>query len=212
MKKANTIQLLSAALLLLSLLLSACTKTDTPIPTPDSSIKTESVDRALKKGFEIKYDVCLPSIEPLPAGYTSEHCIFDIDNVTMDFYYGFVWALKNKSFPSFNIYFSNGFSFFLHTNTNKLCLVKEVEEEFISEKYMCTEISTGNSNMHKVEYNYHETFKIPKDVFTEEKGTIYFIGYGDDAKTAEEVSEVIFYVNIWYKVDGDKVILSEKEF
>ncbi len=138
------------------------------------------------------------------AAYKSEKNTFDINDVTLDFYYGsltyssFETVKKTISYPNFDIYFN--------PEGGEKVLIKQVNEEFFSEKYRVTVDDA------RAKYNHKEAFTIPKELFTGETGVIYFQGYGDNIRTEEEDYEVIFSINICYKVDGDKVILSGTGF
>lgn len=143
------------------------------------------------------------------CAYRCENNTFDIDDVTLIFYFGVYYfstaeyhIKSTESFPSFEIYFTN--------DDNEMILMKKVDENFISEKYHCELIYGENHSITEVKYNYSETFTIPKKIFNKETGRIYFAIYGINATLHEPTVEWITGVGINYKVTNGKVTLSNK--
>ena len=99
---------------------------------------------------------------PLPwsfCAFKSETNVFDIDDVTLDVYFGGnfsegVYTIRenSKSYPSFELYFEN--------DQGKECFVKRIDENFISEKYSCEWICDKDWNLIEIKYNYISVFYI----------------------------------------------------
>ena len=144
--------------------------------------------------------------------YRSDRKEFDINDVTLEFSYG-GWFIHHpdgtvcqcsQNYPYFDIYFTN-------EDGGKI-FVKRVEENFVSEKYNCKLILDENRDIVDVEFNHSEILTIPKEIFTREKGIIWISFYGEDV-SRDPVKYDWFAGNyIHYKVEGDMVYLSTKEF
>ncbi len=157
--------------------------------------------------------------------YKSDKTVFDIDDVTLDFYYsnkvmnqvgdlkflpGFVE--NAMSIPYFEL-------FFVDEEENKY-LIKRVEENFISEKYI-SKVTFEDDLVENVfrptdiKYNHSEAITIPKELFKKDKGVIKFeirglnIHFSDEIKSLRNI-DYITSLDIAYKVEGDKVILISK--
>lgn len=150
---------------------------------------------------------------PLPwsfCAFKSETNVFDIDDVTLDVYFGgnFFEGVdtireNSKSYPSFELYFEN--------DQGKECFVKRIDENFISEKYSCELICDKDWNLIEIKYNYHETLTIPAELFTEEKGMIWFVARGVNTHEPEDGMRNIAGNVLLYEVKDGKVILTAQE-
>lgn len=140
--------------------------------------------------------------------YKSDKTVFDIDDVTLDFYYG-VHLLHPEereeemfNIPSFDLYFSN--------EENHRILIRHVEEDFVSEKYRCYYVKDENGKItSKHHYNHFETHTVPKELFTQESSFFYFSVYRTNSAPPDMC---ITSALIYYKLDGEKVTLSSKPF
>ncbi|MBE7088633.1 MAG: hypothetical protein E7370_03845 [Clostridiales bacterium] len=144
------------------------------------------------------------------CAYRSDKTEFDIDNVTLDFYYGGYYyqgaefELENAhDFPSFELYFEedNGNNFF----------VKRVEENFVSDKYSCEVVYDENWHITEIRYNHSEQITIPSEVFTKENGQIWFEIHSANANDIESEVKCITGISIFYQVSNGRVILSNQE-
>ena len=152
------------------------------------------------------------------AAYRSDKTEFDIDDVTLDFYYGGYYPsgieftkTHAQNYPVFEVYFvddADGSKYF----------IKRVEENFVSEKYSCELLRDENWYITEIKFNHSETITIPKEIFTKESGKIYFQIHGVNVHEQEQEPEkepkvhCIVSNYIFYKVTEGKVILSDKEF
>ena len=164
----------------------------------------------LENGFEIGAGCASP---PNLCAYKSDKVIFDIDDVTFDFYYGVSYInnyykgcmlLDVQSFPVFDVLFQD--------ENGKEYIVKHVEENFVSEKYRVEKIFDENYNVTEIIFNHSETLTVPKEVFIYNKGYFYFQVRGDNMSKSGTKNQTITGACIYYKVEGEQVILSSKKF
>ena len=183
---------------------------EAPESTPDTDNEQENgeiSDEGLKSGFSSSGETSFFFV-----AYQSDKKEFDINDVTLEFSYG-GWFIHHpdgticqcsKNYPYFDIYFKN-------EDGGKI-FVKRVEENFVSEKYNCKLIFDENHYIVDVEFNHSEILTIPKEIFTREKGIIWISLHGEDV-SQDPVEYGWFASNyIHYKVEGDMVYLSTKEF
>ena len=137
------------------------------------------------------------------------HCSYEIDKekydincVTLVFYYGVgcgqdidIALETSVNYPVFEIYFEN--------DEGTSVLVKHVEENLISEKYGFT---YGHNN--KELYNHSEELTIPKELFTKERGMIWFHLYGTNI-IENSGPQIIASTVIHYQKNGDTIMLSK---
>lgn len=150
---------------------------------------------------------------PLPGRYCafkSETNVFDINEVTLDVYFGGDFSdgidtirENSESFPSFELYFEN--------DQGNECFIKRIEENFVSEKYSCDLVCDENWNLLEIKYNYHETLTIPAELFTKEKGMIWFVARGVNTHKPEDGLQNIAGNVLLYEVKDGKVILTTQE-
>ena len=178
----------------------------------NTSDKTDA-DANQKTGLESGFSVsngCESS--SFYGAYKSDKTEFDIDDVTLDFYYG-VYFLGSEeyerehgySFPSFDLYFVD------RKGENKF-FIRHVEENFISEKYRCELLYDENWNVTKIKYNYFETLTVPKEMFTKEVGMIYFSVFSANVRDYPPEYRAIAGAKVFYKMSGNKVILTDSEW
>ena len=140
------------------------------------------------------------------SAYKSDKRTFDINNVTLDFYYGVNFPGSEEherqtgcDIPSFDLYFE-------HENREKI-FIKHVEENLVSDKYRA-----GHTVDSKPPYNHSEKLTIPKEMFKEEYGFFRFVIYGTDIKEREATYKSLTSAAIYYRCKGDKVTLSSVPF
>ena len=167
-----------------------------------------SVGAVLESGFKKSDDCETPLFH---CAYRSDKTEFDIDDVTLDFYYGgwftnlgIEYDLQLYNFPTFEIYFTN--------DAHDRCFVKRVEENLVSEKYRCKFIDDDDWNATEIIFNHSESITIPREIFTENEGVIYFAIYSKNANHTVPEVEWIAGKAIFYKIIGEKVILSNLPF
>lgn len=154
------------------------------------------------KGIEAGFEGAGKDMAPLFAcAYRSDKSKFEIDDVTLTFYYGGAFEtnverdrIERFSYPTFEIYFVN--------DEETHILVKRVEENLVSEKYR-TWIGRGSKRF----FNHSEEFTIPKELFTKESGMICFYIYGNDV-LKNDGPEIICSIEIYYNNDDNKITLS----
>ena len=155
-------------------------------------------NKGLEGGFNRKG--LLPSFL---SAYRSDKREFDIDDVTLTFYYG---GSNGIEYPSFKLYFEN--------ENGDIHLIKEVnnhdpenyivklEHKKILFVYKTTKI-----------FNHSESITIPKELFVNNVGYIMFY-FKNTTENLDNESEPLYLgtVVIYYKVEGDTIFLSEKSF
>lgn len=210
--------------------LAGCANTDTS--TADSNIKTDnstdsttdpdiesSTDdnnentRGLEYGFKYRTDVVIDGhLEGLTA-YKSDTDTFDIDNVTLTFYFGTLWISYEEDFienvrktyidvPRFELIFTDEQEENIHT-------VKTVEENYISAKYGIKLVDHIEEGWYEYQFYHCEDLTIPKELFCKEQGVINFIINGVDVHTDEPKHMLLSGASIKYEfIETNKVILS----
>lgn len=147
------------------------------------------------------------------CAYRSPTNVFDIDNITLDFYYGVDYHPYSPEYIQEILYSYPYFEVAFKSEGEEKVIIKTVEENFISEKYNCEVVYTEDRmDIKRVIFNHHETFTIPKEVFTKETGIIYFSVYGTNVCKDPPSFEWIVGRPIHYKVADNKVCLSNKRF
>ncbi len=218
MKNSNTKIKLVARVMLLILLLASAVNLSGCIEGWDTTTN-DSKDKVsgLEYGFE--FELLYPLWEnPGKSAYKSNKTEFDIDDVTLTFYYGESFSLKTDgsihtdvatmTVPHFDLYFYN--------DEGVEYLIRHVEEEWTSIKYHVERTYIEyekNGEKHtklRYDFNHSEDITIPKELFTKEEGHIVF-----RTSTTHYPGKLIMggsLATIFYQRDGDKVILSSKEF
>ena len=163
------------------------------------------LDDGLKVGFEYSGDESPAFI----AAYESDTRVFDIDDVTLTFYYGHIFGKTEEevehyrnhgvNYPSFDLYFED--------ENGTRYLIRHIDENFVSTKYHCTWVVDDSWNITDIDYNYSETITMLKELFVKEKGWISFSIYGTNVNSFERQEERITGVSIYYIKSGDLVTL-----
>ena len=158
----------------------------------------------LEAGFKISIRGS-GEVNPFSLAYKSDISQFDINNVTLTFYYGGAYEddieyMREHTFnyPYFELYFYN--------DEQTHILARRVEENLVSEKYGWT--CRGSRRV----FNHSEELTIPKELFTKETGVISLGLFGADTRMNEEEPKLLSWIDIYYKKDGDKITLSSEEF
>ena len=217
--------LFSAMLLLLAacMLFTGCGQKTTP---PDNGDGTQNEGGAgnggetnESQGGESRFDFSggeTPASGCSYAAYKIDKTEYDIDDVSLEFFYGIHYDQENIDpvialfgyYPWFEIGFSN--------DDKDIVWVRRVEEEFVSEKYYCElKRSPDRRRIIGIEYNHSEILTIPKELFTKESGCIIFSFNGERWKGGEVIYNPDAYLRLarlYYKVTGDTVVLSNKPF
>ena len=157
---------------------------------------------------------------PFQCAYKSDKTKFDIDDVTLDFYYGVLFIhieniIETYSYPIFEVFFDN--------DDGDKHIIKRVEENFVSEKYRW-EYDLDEFDYDELDYgkfdhieptkkfNHSESITIPKKLFSRDSGIIWFVISGANVAEDETEFQSFAWISIYYKVTGEKVILSDQEF
>lgn len=132
----------------------------------------------------------------LPAAfcsYRSEKRTFDIDDVTLTFYFGghFNYSEDGYEHPLYD--YPDGYDIFMKNDSGKEIFIRHSTDNFVSEKYYARLIwDKEKKEFIDIEYNYSENITIPKELFSNESGIIYFYLMGDN----------ILYPNNQYGITG----------
>lgn len=158
----------------------------------------------------IEYGFQYSNGAPLPSefcAYKSDTNEFDIDNVSLTFFYGAVFSSDinheheyGRNIPEFDIYFGDA-------NGEPIYEIEHRNENFISEKYRC-EIIRDKNNSVKISFNYSEKINIPKSLFSEKQGVIRFCIRGINVNEFNPIPQIITGKYINYDIINEKVILS----
>ena len=150
------------------------------------------------------------------VGFESEKSVFDIDDVTLRIYYGDEFS-SNLQYEKRNGWTYEYYELYFENDKNDKILIRHVDEDFVSEKHRCTCVIEGNL-FKGYAYNCSEELTVPKELFTEDKGDIFFCvsGWGTpmhSGEPQEEASErIITYGGLCYKKEGNKILLSGSPF
>lgn len=219
LKKGKLVRGIFAALSVLlafCMLATGCGEKTTPPDNDDNIPNGDGVDNSenngstnesqgLESGFDFSDRGCATTSKS--AAYKSEKNEFDIDDVTLEFFFGADYSyIENQlangdNYPEFDMYFENGEGDKIH--------IKHVEENFVSEKYSC-EFVYENGKRVGVIYNYSETLTVPKEIFTTEKGFVNFALYGVNPRTPRLEYHCIVATRFYYKLLENKVVLSSE--
>ena len=168
-----------------------------------------SVGAVLESGFKPSGSG-EPSPDPNFCAYKSDTNEFDIDNVTLDFFFGGHYhsgvefeLTHGRNYPAFDLYF-------IDEDDNKF-FIKHIEENFVSEKYSCEVTHDEHWHITEIKYNHSEKLTIPSEIFTKENGVIWFSIYSIHANDIEQAVRCITCVKIFYQVIGEKVVLSSRQ-
>lgn len=193
---------------LLCLSFVGCQLAETP-PAEDPKEEEEG----LKGGFTSKGSIQYPHY----FAYSSDEREFDIDNVTLTVYYGVYLSYQSleeyrddtASYSSFDFTiesFTVGCEPIYH-------LVRHIDENFVSEKYLCDVRYTSDLKaIRDIEFEHSEEVRLPRELFANDSGCIWLHLEGDNVLRGEgEESRNICSAAFWYKKSGNKVTLSKYE-
>ena len=181
--------------------------TDVTNPDNNGGDTNTNAGAVLENGFKPSSSDADPP--PNYCAYKSDINEFDIDDVTLDFFFGGYYPSgvehelsHSRNYPTFDLYFvdDDGNSFF----------VRRIEENFVSEKYSCEVVYDENWYITEIKYNYSEQITIPSDVFTKENGQVTFEIRSVHANDIESEMRCITGIKIFYQVSNGKVILSSQ--
>lgn len=168
-------------------------------------------------GFEwgFKYENAESSM-PSYCAYKYDKNEFDIDDVTITFYFGrdmssIEWERKIWSIPEFDVFFGD-------INYEPIHIIRHSTENYVSEEYRCKKVRItepqgcrGSKEFTVIEYNHSEEVTIPKELFNKEQGVLHFrvggIGYFTRDNSEEYVP--LNAVEINYDIVNGKVVLSK---
>ena len=194
-------------LLLLSILLLLFSGCEQPAQNPDGDASSDDV--GLEYGFDSGAGC---ESAPYECAYRSFKAVFDIDDVTLEFFFGGHYPpnvedyLKVESIPSFEVCFID--------EQGKKIVVQRVDENFVSEKYRCTWVYDENRNFSETAFNHSETLTVPKEIFSSECGEFWFQVWGVNTKLPDSQMKRLPGASapFFYKIIDGKVILSSKPF
>ena len=131
-KRTRSICRVLLILMIFSLFVTGCGQNIDTNPDNDGGDPNTNVVTVLENGFKLSNDADETPI--FYCAYRSDKTEFNINDVTLDFYYGGYYyqgaeyELENAhDFPSFELYFTD--------NEGNKFFVKRVEENFVSDKY-----------------------------------------------------------------------------
>ena len=152
-----------------------------------------------EEGDEIPSDSC---------AYRSESNVFDIDDVTLTFYFGGVFSPEieqehefGRNIPEFDVYFGDA-------NLAPMYTIRHSTDNFVSEEYRVTWVFDESYNVTEMIYNHSEEITIPQSIFSEEQGVIRFCVGGTNINEVEQEYKTIACAYISYKIVDGKVKLS----
>lgn len=170
----------------------------------------ENVDNGLKVGFEVS-----SGDDPSPSdfcAYSSEVSEFDINDVTLEFFYGGLFNINIedelnsvRNIPYVELYFDN------KEMVGEPYLIRRTTESYISEKYRCEMIVDEDWNMIGIDFNHFEQITIPKELFVGSSGKIYFYIFGNNIREIDNNGRILSSIAIYYRLNNDKIILSGEE-
>ena len=164
--------------------------------------------KGLEAGFDTKGIGSCDDAPIFKCAYKSDVTEFDIENVTLTFCYGGFYELfetateQYLSYPVFELYLFND------TNPEEKILVKKVEENLISEKYRIYTVTEKFKTA--IKYNHSEDITIPKELFTNESGLIWFSVNGQNALDPYSTDETLCIIGVYYSKIENKIVLSMK--
>lgn len=178
----------------------------TQVPSSTQTSTSTETSQGIESGFIFE------SGAPIPSdffAYKSDKTEFDLNDVTLTFYYGGLFSSgieyekeNLRNIPEFELVFINYNS---DTNIEERVVVKKVEENFVDEKYQVTLVNDIETNTKRVEFNHCEELTVPAELFIGESGRIVFLASGKN--TLNSHYSIDGYCLIYYEKKGDKVIL-----
>ena len=144
---------------------------------------------------------------------------FDIDDVTLDFYFGdnFINPQHIEMYGNrfFDIYFTSRSASYWGESYGIKHLAKRVEESYFSKEYEYKRINLidcGDFNRYEYEFKKCHTLTIPREIFIGNAGHFYVELRFTEIKEQDDWGEAFFSVRLYYKVKYGKVVLSANVF
>ena len=175
-----------------------------------------AMNNCIERGFSVARSRPLfataPEAEPFFCAYRSDKRVFDINDVTIDFYYGCEYQtvdvmLMDYSFSDFKIVIVNRDN----EKNNGYIYERQVGENLVSEKYKCTSTTNITTHVTEYEFNFSETIKLPRELFDKDSGYISIRIVGSNQARPDEGEGVITGTGFYYVLVDGKVILSNNE-
>lgn len=167
--------------------------------------KTLTNSIRLEWGFQYAGNGIIPKES---CAYKSETNTFDIDNVTLTFYFGGVFApniseelISGSNIPEFDLYFANA-------QQEPIYTIRHSFDNFVSEEYRLTWELIESSNFVKMQFNHSEKVTIPREIISESHGIIRFCVGGINVNESIPQYKTITSAYINYEIIDDKVVLS----
>lgn len=146
-------------ILILSLALTGCAQGE------------EVDDDSGSDGFEIGFTPSTDELSSERIALKSANRIFDINNVTLDLYYGFFMSPDIEHERECSSYYDYG-RLYLFNDTGCIKFVYQTDEQLTSEEYR---ITLTSKNEWGFSFNHCEKLTIPSDLFTNDEGYISVI-------------------------------------
>ena len=171
----------------------------------------------VREGFEIQRYVPMHSNYRFPiyshmCAYEASSLGYSKDNVTVDVYYGSVFAdnLADEIAGGRNIEYAE---LYVEDGAGELHFISRTDGAYTAEEYRCT-LETDDPNSYdeivRVNYNHSEKIELPAEVFDGECGKLRLKVYGKYSDR-EEICE-LSYINLYYKASGERVEIGNKPF
>ena len=172
-------------------------------------------DQGLESGFYFPYG--LNQIGLWHAACRSEKNVFDINDVTLTFYYGDDFGYQEDletyrehsfTYLYYELYFAN--------EALTEILIRHVDEDFVSEKHRCKYRWNESGEVTEIIFNHSEELTIPKELFTKEKGIVYFyvtgcgtVGRLIGTERGDYMIKKISSIAIYYEKNGNTIKLTK---
>ena len=136
---------------------------------------------------------------------------FNIDDVTFEIFYGENWSSVKLEMDCGEHY--KNFDLRVRNNDGDVIVLKLMDEEFVSEKYICEVVYDEHWYITEVKYKHSEFITVPQEIFTKEEGVIEIYLW---AAASYSTYDTIAYTNVTitsvylnYKIVEGKVILTK---
>lgn len=149
----------------------------------------------LEQGFNIQSSG--EEENPLKCAYKSDKNEFDINNVTLDFYFGTTHTNSQLTsiYTDYELYFK-------HEGQEKV-LIKKVNESLFDKKYSC-----HKSTNEKYQFEHSEKVTIPENMFVNDNGKISFTVLTENYYDGKLDSLYVQSIDVYYRKINDRIILS----
>ena len=161
-------------------------------------------NRGIQDGFKFNrmYRSTIIDQPPVACAYKTQKRVFDIDNVTLELYYGMLSKYNyNNDYVCAEIYCKNPKG-------------EKIQLQSITETVYSDEYSINTRKFHKVfyytvkyDFNHHDSVRIPREIFVGDSGYFGVVFGVQEGEKNYSNSQTIYY-----RVKGEKVELSTKEF